>query len=516
MGTKPSMQDPSRPGRAFALAALALACAQACHGRTSARDPLGADRAEAAVLDAHADARVGRRTVAFPLKASANRRYLVDQHDVPFPIMGRTAWSLIAVPAADAELFLDDTLSRGFDAIELMIPSGHVDTNHPPRNARGELPFVKRLDGLAWNGALEYNRLATEAPDFTTWNEPYWASVDRLLAACEARGLLVLLFPAYVGQDQEQGWMEEITANGGARMQAYGAFVAGRYRRHRNIVWMLGGDMGKFGPRQTAAESGLLAGIESAAGPPPIHFSAEWSGDMNGVEQKPFGASMTLNSAYSWGNVIGASRRAFGQQATMPAFLLEEPYDQEGPDGNSVAKQYATQPVRRYEWWGWLSTIGGYVAGNGYVWPFKTGWKEHLNTPGVRDLARLNAFMQSIPWHTLRPSGMGGATTLITGGLGTFDRPSKDAWNDDYVAAAITADGRLLLAYVPPKHAGPITVDLSAMRGPAQAQWFDPTTASYTAVAGSPFANTGPQEFTPPAGTHADGATDWLLVLRSP
>src|SRR5438552_837906 len=127
MGTKPPMLDPSRPSRAVAFAALALACVPACHGRTGARDPVDADRIEAAALDAHADTRAGRRTAAFPLKASANRRYLVDQHDVPFPIMGRTAWSLIAVPAADAELFLDDTLSHGFDAIELMIPSGHAD-----------------------------------------------------------------------------------------------------------------------------------------------------------------------------------------------------------------------------------------------------------------------------------------------------------------------------------------------------------------------------------------------------
>ena len=263
--------------------------------------------------------------------------------------MGRTAWSLIAVPAADAELFLDDTLSHGFDAIELMIPSGHADTNHPPRNARGELPFVKRLDGLAWNGALEYNRLATEAPDFTTWNEPYWASVDRLLAACEARGLLVLLFPAYVGQDQEQGWMEEITANGGARMEAYGAFVAGRYRHHRNIVWMLGGDLGKFGPRQTAAESGLLAGIESAAGPPPIHFSAEWSGDMNGVEQKPFGASMTLNSAYSWAQRDRRQPprlRPAGDDAGVPARGALRPGRARRQQRRETVRDAAGAPVR--------------------------------------------------------------------------------------------------------------------------------------------------------------------------
>ena len=183
---------------------------------------------------------------SFPLKPSDDRRYLVDQHDVPFPIMGRTAWSPIAVPAATPELFLDDTVSLAStpSTVDPIRSRGH----QPPAAERARRAAVlKRLDGLAWNGALEYHRLATEAPDFTTWNEPYWASVIACSRRCEARGLLVLLFPAYVGQDQEQGWMEEITANGGARIEAYGAFVAGRYRRHRNIVWMLGGDLGKFG-----------------------------------------------------------------------------------------------------------------------------------------------------------------------------------------------------------------------------------------------------------------------------
>jgi len=34
------------------------------------------------------------------------------------------------------------------------------------------------------------------------------------------------------------------------------------------------------------------------------------------------------------------------------------------------------------QWWGWLSTIGGYIAGNGYVWPFIPGWQNHLDTQG--------------------------------------------------------------------------------------------------------------------------------------
>ena len=46
------------------------------------------------------------------------------------------------------------------------------------------------------------------------------------------------------------------------------------------------------------------------------------------------------------------------------------------------ANPSATQPVRRFQWWGWLSTIGGYMSGNGYVWPFNSGWNSHLDTQG--------------------------------------------------------------------------------------------------------------------------------------
>ena len=42
---------------------------------------------------------------------------------------------------------------------------------------------------------------------------------------------------------------------------------------------------------------------------------------------------MTLNSAYSWtGQVSYHGRRAYAHTPVEPAFLLEEPYDEEGPD----------------------------------------------------------------------------------------------------------------------------------------------------------------------------------------
>ena len=34
--------------------------------------------------------------VVFPLAISANHRYLVDQKNKPFPVLGRTAWFIIS------------------------------------------------------------------------------------------------------------------------------------------------------------------------------------------------------------------------------------------------------------------------------------------------------------------------------------------------------------------------------------------------------------------------------------
>jgi hypothetical protein len=122
-------------------------------------------------------------------------------------------------------------------------------------------------------------------------------------------------------------------------------------------------------------------------------------------------------------------------------------------------------------------------------------------------MQRLNSFIQSITWWDLVPSGLNGMINLITSGGST---PS----NTHYVAAAATSSGSLLVAYVPPAHNGSITVNMTAMSDSAQARWFDPTSGIYTTIPGSPFPNTGSQQFTPP-GTNSGGKKDWVLILET-
>src|SRR5262249_26987642 len=154
--------------------------------------------------------------------------------------------------------------------------------NNAPFGGNGSLPFLKTLSGATWSGALTYNNINSDGPDFTSPNEAYWSAVDELITYAASKGIVVFMFPAYVGfGGGQQGWMQEMLATGPSRMQTYGAFMANRYKTFGNIVWMMGGDMGTggapFNQAQTNVENGLITGLKSVTGQKSTFFSAEWS-----------------------------------------------------------------------------------------------------------------------------------------------------------------------------------------------------------------------------------------------
>jgi hypothetical protein len=445
--------------------------------------------------------------VVLPLKVSGDHRYLVDQQNKPFPILGRTAWFIISQPVNGYKKFVENTISHGFNAIEISVITHWPMGNHSPFNGEGELPFFKRLNGTPWDGSLTYTSLSAEVPDLQTPNEKYWDYVDQFLEYCEQKGIIVFMFPAYVGYDgQEQGWMKELVANGNKKTEAYGAWISTRYKNRKNIIWMLLGDMGKFNEEQKNAEQALINGLKSVKGQS-IQYTAESHSGENAADNIHFGNEMTLNGVYTWSLRVPVpylARKGYSHNPTMPAFLLEEPYDEEGPDGNNYNPN-ATQPVRRFQWWGWLNTIGGYIAGNGYVWQFVDPiWQQHLDTQGATDMDRLNRFIKSVEWWKMVPSGLDGMKTLV-----------MDAGADTtttYVAAAAARDGSLLVAYLPPDRTGSIQVDMSALKSNGFAYWFDPTKGDYILIRETPFVNNGMQTFTPP-GKNFKNENDWVLML---
>ena len=226
-----------------------------------------------------------------------------------------------------------------------------------------------------------------------------------MLERLNERGILAFTFPAYVGYagNSDQGWMGEMVANGPDRMRAYGDFIAKRYANQPNIVWMLGGDFGEFNPAQAAAERAFIEGLMHGA--PDSAVKLRVGGMELGVDWHGSSRVRCISSRSTARTASTASLRITGggrmqRRRCRPAFLLEEPYDEEAADGTNV-NPHATQPVRRFQWWGWLETIGGYIAGNGFVWPFAgDAWRAHLDTPGSRDMAHMNAFIRV---HRLAP-----------------------------------------------------------------------------------------------------------------
>jgi hypothetical protein len=448
---------------------------------------------------------------AFPLRVSDDKRYLIDQANKPFPILGRTAWFIISQSEEGYKKFIENTVAHGHNAIEFAVITHWPTGNHAPFNGEKELPFLKTLNGSHWDGKLKYNSVNKESPNFTTPNEKYWRYVDNFLTYCERKGVLVFMFPAYVGYNgEEQGWMKELVANGKEKSMAYGAWIANRYKQQKNIVWMLLGDMGKFNEEQRIAEQALIDGLKSVKNQQSIQYTAESHSGENAADNLQFGDEMTLNGVYTWELKVPApylARKGYAHKPTMPAFLLEEPYDEEGPDGNNYNPN-ATQPVRRFQWWGWLSTIGGYISGNGYVWPFIDPiWQQHLQTQGALDMMRLNKFIQSVEWWKLVPSGLDGMKNIIVD-------PVNIDTSASYVSAAAARDGSFLVAYIPPAHKGAIKVDLSVLSKPGFAYWFDPADGRWHGVEASPLANKGVKEFIPPPKNNA-GESDWVLVART-
>jgi hypothetical protein len=134
----------------------------------------------------------------------------------------------------------------------------------------------------------------------------------------------------------------------------------------------------------------------------------------------------------------------------------------------------------------------------------------------ILDVQRMGAFFDALAWYRLVPAGLGGTRDPVVdagGAPAVWMAGTGTSGGFDNVAAAVDPDGTLLVAYVPGVR---VTIDLSAMAGPARARWFDPTAARWVDITSGAFslAATGHRAFVPP-GPNGAAASDWVLVLDS-
>jgi len=359
----------------------------------------------------------------YPLQVSADRRRFVDADGEPFLVVGDAPWSLIVNTTVEGcTRYLDDRRARGITTVMVNLIE-HLFSSDPPRTLAGDEPF-------------------TTPGDFRTPNDAYMAHAEWVLEQAEARDMLVILYPAFLGYPdphypgyggKAEGWYAEVVANGADGCRRYGEYLGRRFGRFANVMWSIGADRNPEDARPGL--EALAEGIRATGGP--NLMTAQMMPEHSAADHYPGVSWLDCLSTYSYEIVPRALERDWRSEPTRPFFLVESAYENEH-DASRLQ-------IRRAAYWSVLFGGNGHCMGNAPIWMFGAGWEAALDSPAAHAMSLFGEFFRSIRWADLVPD---------------LDR-------------ALSADGRLAVVYIPSQR--PITVETGVLAGPVvAATWFDP------------------------------------------
>jgi hypothetical protein len=415
---------------------------------------------------------------AYPVRASQNGRYLIDQNNAPFLIVGDSAQALIAnLTMAQAALYFSNRQNGGFNSVWInLLCATHTGGRDNAATYDGIQPF--NVPG-----------------DLSTPNESYFARADAMIRLAAQYDLLVFLDPA-----ETIDWLNILRTNGTQKARDYGRYLGARYQSFDNIVWFNGNDFQDYQNRENATVVQAVAlGIQDADNrhSHTVLLNFDTSGSLDDETWRPI---IQLNASYTYFSTYAQVLKDYNRVNPLPTFLAEGFYELErdGTDPKNLRKQ---------QYWAILSGAAGYIFGNRFTWQFISGWPNNLNTTGVQQVGIFESLFVSLEWQKLIPDQN---HAVVTSGLGSF-ASSGGLTGNNYLTAAAAPDGTLAVAYIPSRRT--ISVDLSRFSAPINANWFDPTNGNYTLISSS-MQNSGIANLTPPV-TNGAGADDWALVLET-
>ena len=421
--------------------------------------------------------------VVYPLKMSANGRYLVDANNLPHMMVGDAPQALtVNVSEADAEMFFANRQARGFNTVWInLLCNTYTGGRTNGSTIDGIVPFTAALPSSA-------------SLDLGTPNEAYFAHVDRVLGRAAGHGLQVLLDPIETG-----GWLTTMVDNGPTKCRDYGRFLGNRYKSFDNILWMSGNDFQSWtvASYDTVVQAVAL-GIQDNDTRHLQTLELDYPASSS-LDDTNWTSMLGFNATYTYYPTYARLLQDYARINFRPNFMVEARYEFEGA---SVAT------LRKQEYWSMTSGAMGQIYGNGHTWPFLADWKNYVDTPGALEMRYLVGLFAPRAWYDLVPDP---AHTIVTAGYGSYS-DSGTVDSNDYATAARTPDGSLVVIYVPVVRS--LTVNMTKLSGAAITRWYDPSTGIYVPIAGSPFANTGSRSFTPP-GNNGDGDGGWALVLET-
>lgn len=425
---------------------------------------------------------------AYPLKASSNGKFLVDQNNTPVFVVGDSAWYASTVLSSNSfDFYLKDCQTNGINSINVSFTDAGPTAGaslyyspHSPTNFYGNAPF-------------------TVSGSFTKTNEPYFKFIDYVISKAAEYGIQVIASPLYLGCCND-GYASAFQTNSLAEVTTYGAWIGNRYKASTNIIWTFGNDLGPTSPndirtkmqsmaRAVTTNDNVIPKLATYHNAQPSEAITGWSETTDDW--------ITLNNVYTYSPVQTTSLAAYDRTSNRRPFIffegiyenIQAPDD--GFERNSRRQMYVPA----------LCGASGAIYGNFPIWHFNgwasapspnDNWTNHLADAGRVSLRYFKALFESRQWWILAPDETG---TVLTAGLSS---------GTNYNACARTTNGTTVMAYINGNNQ--VIIDMTKVSGStAKAYWFSPKYGTNVLI--NTYATSGTQNFTPTSNT------DWVLVI---
>lgn len=390
------------------------------------------------------------------LVVSEEGRYLKHENGVPFFWTGETGWLLPQRADRDeAAYYLEHCRQKGYNVVQIQTLN-----NVPSMNFYGQASMI---DGFNFKNI---DRKGVYS---------YWDHLDYIVETAERKGIYIGMVCIW-GTPVDEGKMDVKEA------QAYGKFLAERYKDRPNIIWMIGGDI-----RGDVKTDVWLALAETIRGIDKDHLmtfhprgrttSATWFNDADWLDF----------------NMFQSGHRRYGQRKGDGDYPIEE--NTEEDNWRFVERSLAMQPmkpvidgepiyediphglhdvnevrwndadVRRYAYWSVFAGSFGHTYGHNSIMQFlKPGvlasfgatqtWYDAMKDPGFSQMYYLKNLMLAFPFFERVPD-----QSVIAGVNGErYDRAIATRGNDYLLVYNYT--GR------------PMEIDLGKISGAKKNVWW--------------------------------------------
>ena len=297
------------------------------------------------------------------LQVSEENRYLKHENGTPFFWLGETGWLLPErLNRDEAAYYLSHCRQAGYNVVQVQTMN-----SVPSMNCYGQSSLP---DGFNFK---EINKKGVYG---------YWDHMDYIIKTAEKNGIYIGMVPIW-GTPVSEGLMTVKDA------QAYGKFLAERYKDAPNIIWMVGGDI--RGDVKTAEWEALAKSIRAVDKNHLMTFhprgrttSATWFNDADWLD---FNMFQSGHRRYGQRNGDGDYpieenteednwrfvERSMAMTPMKPV-IDGEPIYEDIPQGlhDPNETRWSAADVRRYAYWSVFAGSFGHTYGHNDIMQFIT------------------------------------------------------------------------------------------------------------------------------------------------